>query len=106
MTIIFWITPTTLAKLGSKAVEFIPGLGPGLKFTKQAEKITKLTDPVSYLTRTVGMLFNYCFGKTGAVSVECILWVSLSVAGGITCNPLLITAGTEFGNMILDEFIN
>ena len=41
-------------------------------------------------SRGVGILFNYCFGKAGAVSIECALWFGFSVAGGVTCNPALI----------------
>lgn len=52
------------------------------------------------------MLFNYCFGKAGAVSVECALWFGLYLAGGITANPVLIAAGAEFGNLVIDEILD
>jgi hypothetical protein len=45
--IIYFVTPTTLVKLGSKAAEFLPIVGPSLEFTKKAKKMTQLTDPVS-----------------------------------------------------------
>ena len=50
--------------------------------------------------------FKIIFGKAGAVSIECILWLSLSAAEGATCNPGLITAGAQFGNMVIDEIID
>jgi len=105
-TIIYFITPTSLVKIASKGAEFIPVLGPTLDFTKKAKKVTEMTDPISASSRGVGILFNYCFGKAGAVSIECALWFGFSVAGGITCNPALIAAGAQFGNMVMDEIID
>lgn len=72
-TILFFVTPRSLVKIGSKAAEFIPVLGPTLNFSKKAKKITAMTDPISASSRGVGVLFNYCFGKAGAVSIECAL---------------------------------
>ena len=77
-----------------------------MEFTKKAKKVTEMTDPVSASSRGIGILFNYCFGKAGAVSIECLLWISLSAAGGGTCNPGLIAAGAQFGNMVIDEIID
>ena len=105
-TITYFITPTSLVKIASKGVEFIPVVGPSLAFTKKAKKVTEMIDPISASSRAVGILFNYCFGKAGAVSIECALWFGFSLAGGITCNPALIAAGFEFGNMIMDEIID
>ena len=104
--LILFITPKTIAKLGTKAVEFIPVVGPSLEFTKKAKKITEISDPVSASSRGVGILFNYCFGKAGAVSIECILWLGLSTAGGLTANPALIAFGAQFGNLVIDEIID
>lgn len=103
-TIFYFLTPTSLVKIGSKAAEFIPVLGPTLDFSKKAKKVTEMTDPIS--ARGVGILFNYCFGKAGAVSIECALWFGFSVAGGVTCNPALIAAGAQFGNMVMDEILD
>ena len=71
--IVYFITPTSLVKVWSKAAEFIPVLGPTLDFTKKAKKVTEMTDPISASSRGVGIIFNYCFGKAGAVSIECAL---------------------------------
>lgn len=70
--IIYFITPKSIVKLTSKAAEFIPIIGPSLEFTKKAKKVTEMTDPVSASSRGIGILFNYCFGKAGAVSIKCI----------------------------------
>ena len=43
----YFVTPKSLIKIGSKAVEFVPILGPTVDFTKKAKKVTELTDPVS-----------------------------------------------------------
>ena len=75
-------------------------------FYKKAKKVTEMIDPISASSRGVGILFNYCFGKAGAVSTECALWFGFSVAGGVTCNPRLITAGAQFGNMVMDEILD
>lgn len=40
------------------------------------------------------------------MSIECILWLALSTAGGITVNPALIAGSVEFGNMLLDEILD
>ena len=104
--IVYFITPKTIAKLSSKALEFLPVVGPTLEFSKKAVKATEMTDLVSASSGGMGMIFNFCFGKTAAVSVECTLWLSLSLAGGLTGNPALIAAGAQFGNMIIDEIID
>ena len=106
MTIIYFVTPTTMVKIGSKAAEFVPILGPSLEFTKKAKKVIEMTDPVSASSRGIGILFNYCFGKAGAVSLECALWLGFSVTGGATCNPGLIALGAQFGNMVIDDLID
>ena len=69
-----------MVKIGSKAAEFIPVLGPTLDFTKKAKKVTEITDPIGASSRGVGIIFNYCFGKAGAVFIECALWFGFSVA--------------------------
>ena len=104
--IVYFITPKTVAKLSSKALEFLPVVGPTIEFGKKAAKATEIADPVSASSRGIGMIFNFCFGKTAAVSVECTLWFGLSVAGGLTGNPALIAAGAQFGNMVIDEIID
>ena len=68
--IIYFVTPTNMVKIESKAAEFIPILGPTLEFTKKAKKVTEITDPVSASSRGIGIIFNYCFGKAGATSTE------------------------------------
>ena len=104
--ILYFVTPTSLVKVVGKAAEFIPVLGPTLDLTKKAKQVTEMSDPISASSRGVGILFNYCFGKAGAVSVECALWVTLSVTGGLTCNPGLIAASAQFGNMLMDEILD
>ena len=95
-----------MVKIGSKAADFIPVLGPTLEFSKKARKVTEMTDPVSESSRGIRILFNFCFGKTGAVSIECALWFGFSVAGGVTCNPGLIAAGAQFASMVRDEILD
>ena len=68
--IIYFVTPTIIVKVGSKAADFIQVLGPSLEFTKKAKKVTEIADPVSASSRGIRIFFNYCFGKADAVSVE------------------------------------
>ena len=82
--IIYFLTPTNMAKIGTKAVEFVPILGPTAEFMKKSQKVTEIADPISASSRGVGIVFNYCFGKVGALSIECFLWFGFSVAGGVT----------------------
>ena len=105
MEIIYFVTPSSFVKIASKAGEFIPALGPAIEFTKKAKKVTEMTDPVGASSRGIGIIFNFCFGKIGAVSVECALWLSFSVAGGVTANPGLIALGAQFGNLVIDDII-
>lgn len=97
MRIIYFVTPSSFVKIASKAGEFIPVLGPAIEFTKKAKKVTEMTDPVGASSRGIGIVFNFCFGKAGAVSIECALWLSLSVDGGVTANSGLIALGAQFG---------
>lgn len=95
-----------MVKIASKAGEFIPVIGPTLEFTKKAKKYTEIAQPIGASSRGIGLLFNYCFGKAGAVSLECALWFGLSLTGGLTGNLTLITAGAQFGNMVMDEILD
>lgn len=103
--IIDFVTPKALVKITNKAGEFIPIIGPMLTYTKKAQKMTDLADPVSATSKGIGVMFEYCFGKTAKVSAECVLWLGFSVAGGLSANPALIAAGAGFGEMVVDEII-
>ena len=104
--ILLFITPTSLIKLGTQAAEFIPIIGPTVEYTKKAQKVLDITNPVTASSRGIGLVFNFCFGKAGALSAECILWLGLSVAGGVTCNPALIAVGAQLGALIIDEIVD
>lgn len=104
--IMYFVTPSGLVKVGAKAIEFIPMIGPSLTFTKKAKKFTQISNPVSAGSKGIGLIFNYCFGKTAALSVECFLYIVFVFGGGITGNPVLIAAGAECGNLILDELFD
>lgn len=107
---LFFVSPksvvTITSKVGGKAIDYLPIAGPTLKYIKKAKKVTNLSDPVSATSRGIGVMFDYCFGPVGAKSVECVLWLGLSVAGGLTCNPILIAAGAEFGDIILEDVLS
>ena len=44
-----------------------------LDFTKKAQKVTEMSDPISASSQGVGIFFKYYFEKTGVVSIECAL---------------------------------
>jgi hypothetical protein len=50
-------------KVIEKSVEFVPVIGPGLKYVKTAKKVTKFANPVKATTYTAGMLLEICGGK-------------------------------------------
>ena len=104
--LVCFITPSSLIKVGSKAIEWVPIAGPAFKYTKKMEKFTGIADPVTAGSRGIGIIFNHCFGKLGALSLECVIWVSFSIAGGLFANPTLIATGAEFGNILLDEIFD
>ena len=64
-------------KIVTKSVEFVPVIGPGLKYIKTAKKVTKFTNPVKATTYTAGI---------------------------VTGNPALLAVGLEAGNEILEDF--
>ena len=47
-------------KVIEKSVEFVPVIGPGLKYVKTAKKVTKFANPVKATTYTAGMLLEIC----------------------------------------------
>ena len=50
-------------KVIEKSVEFVPVIGPGLKYIKTAKKVTKFTNFVRTTTYTAGMLLEICSEK-------------------------------------------
>lgn len=100
--IIYFVTSKSIIIITTKAAKFVLILGPSLEFTKKVTKMINLVNPSSEM---IGMLFNYCFGKASAVSIEWILWFGFSIVGGATCNPRLIGLGAPFSNMVIDKII-
>ena len=97
------LTPV-VEKVVNKSVEFVPVIGPGLKYIKTAKKVTKFTNPVKATTYTAGMLPEVCGGKYAKYSVLCTVWATTTTAGIVTGNPALIAVGLEAGNEILEDF--
>ena len=93
-------------KVIEKGVEFVPVLGPGLKYLKTAKKVTKFTNPVKATTYTAGMLLEICGGKYAKYSGLCAVWATTTTTGLITANPALIAVGLDVGKEILDDFYN
>ena len=106
MNILYFITPQTMVKVGAKATEFIPLVGPQVEFYKKTKKLTELSDPVSATSKGIGLIFKQCFGKTATLSAECIIWFGCSVVGGITGNLPIIALGAQVGNLIVDELLD
>ena len=91
-------------KIVNKSVEFISVIGPGLKYVKTAQKVTKFTNPVKATTYTAGMLLEICGGKPAKYSGLCAVWLTSTAAGLLSANPALFALGLEAGNEILEDF--
>ena len=91
-------------KVIDKSVEFVPVIGPGLKYIKTAKKVPKFSNPAKATTYTAGMLLEICGGKYAKYSVLCAVWATTTTTGLVSGNPALIAIGLEAGNEILDDF--
>nr|YP_010283324.1 hypothetical protein MKU01_pgp050 [Psammodictyon constrictum]ULD16443.1 hypothetical protein [Psammodictyon constrictum] len=91
-------------KVVEKSVEFVPVIGPGLKYVKTAKKVTKFANPVKAITYTAGMLLEICGGKYAKYTALCAVWATTTTADLVTGNPALIPVGLEAGNEILEDF--
>lgn len=91
-------------KIIEKSVEIVPVIGPGLKYVKTAEKVTKFSNPVKATTYTAGMLLEICGGKYAKYTVLCGVWATTTPVGLVSGNPALIAVGLEAGNEILEDF--
>ena len=91
-------------KVVGKSVDFVPIIGPGLKYVKTAKKVTKFGNPVKATTYTAGMLLEICGGKYAKYSALCAVWATTTTVGLVTGNPALIAVGLEAGNEILEDF--
>ena len=106
MSILYFLTPKTLAKFGIKAAGYIPIIGPTISFNKKTMKIVdgvSNSNPVTVASRGVNLALEYCFGKGVVLPVECALWMGFTIAGTVTVNGILLAAAAEMGNIILDE---
>ena len=93
-------------KVVQKGVEFVPVIGPGLKYVKTAKKVTKFSNPLKATTYTASLLLEICGGKPAKYSVLCAVWATTTAAGVATGNPALVAVGIEAGNEILEDFCN
>lgn len=99
-----FIPGSLVNKVVEKGSEFIPIIGPGLKYVKTAKDITKIRNPVKATTYTAGMLVEICTRKTGKYAVLCSVWSTTTIIGLLTGNPPLIAIGLEAGKEILEDF--
>ena len=103
-SIIMFISPKPfINKIASIGNEFVPVVGPMVKFTKKASKLTKITNPVTAASRGVGLVVISCTGPVIKYPVLCALWGTTAIVGGITVNPVLIGFSLEFSEIILEE---
>ena len=91
-------------KVVEKSVEFVPVIGPGLKYVKTAKKVTKFANPVKATTYTANMLLEICGGKYAKYFALCAVQKTTTTAGLVTGNPALIAVGLEAKNEILEDF--
>ena len=91
-------------KFIDKSIDFVPVIGPGLKYIKTAKKVTKFSNPVKATTYTAGMLLEICGGKYAKYTALYAVWATTTTAGLVTGNPALVAVGLEAGNEILEDF--
>lgn len=91
-------------KIVEKSVEFVPMIGPGVKYIRTAEKVTKFSNPLKATTYTAGLLLEICGGKPAKYTAFCTVWLTSFTAGLATGNPALIAVALEAGNAILEDF--
>jgi hypothetical protein len=87
-----------------KSVDFVPIIGPGMKYVKTTKKVTKFANPVKATTYTAGMLLEICGGKYAKYTVLCGVWATTTTVGLMTGNLSLLAVGLEAGNEILEDF--
>lgn len=98
--------PTSLInKVAEKSLNYIPLVGPVVKFTKKAKNITDFADPIRATTRASGFLIEACTGPIIKMPIFCVLWASSGILGVATGNPALIAYSIGFADIILEEFI-
>ena len=91
-------------KIVEKGVGFIPIIGPGLKYSKTAKKVTNFTNPVKATTYTAGMRLEICGGKYAKYTGLCAVRETTTTVGVLTGNAALIGVGLEVGTEILNDF--
>ena len=89
---------TIITKVCEKGAECIPIIGPGMKYAKVAQKVTKFSNFVKATTYTAGMLLEICGGKPAKYTVLCTVWLTTTTAGLATGNPGLLAVGIEAGS--------
>ena len=90
-------------KVVNKGGEFIPILGPAVKYGRKAIEVTKLSDPVTASTRAVGYLVTACSGPVIKYPALCLLWAGTGTIGIVSGSPIFIGSSLEFAAMILEE---
>ena len=86
-----------------KGGEFVSILGPVFKYTRKAIQVSKIADPVTASTRSVGYLVTACSGPIIKYPALCALLATTGAADLASGNPALIGASLEFAAMILEE---
>lgn len=96
-----------VSKITEKSLGFTPRpsiIGPGMRYIKTADKITKFTNPVKATTSTAGLLLDICGGKYAKYSVLCAIWATTTTVGLVSGNVALFAVSIEAGNKILEDF--
>lgn len=107
MTLVtYFILPTLFVnKVAAVGAEYVPIVGPMVKFTTKASKVVKATNPVSAATRGVGAVVISCSGPVFKYPALCALWFSTAVVSGATVNSAVIAFSVEMAEIILEEWI-
>ena len=66
----FFPIQPVIKKVVDKSVEFVPVIGPGLKYVKTAKKVTKFTNPVKATTYTAVQVVIKDRSSPGVISLK------------------------------------
>ena len=76
--VVYFILPNSLVNaIGSKASEFIPFVGSTVKFSKKTVQLSKISNPVTATTRSMGALVILRAGLVIKYPALCALLCSL-----------------------------
>lgn len=92
-------------KIVTKGAEFVPVVGNVAKYSRKAVQLTKIADPVTATSRSIGTLIGACTGPVILYPSLCFLWSTTGIIGFTTGSPIFIAMSIDFGTQIIEDLI-